>query len=307
MLKLNHISKSFGGIKVIDDLSFKAQVGQIIGLLGPNGAGKTTTMRLITSYFFPDLGQIEIDGVRTNQRTLESQGKIGYLPENNPLYPEMLVVDFLRLTLDLSDNQELQKLSEEGKLKLICKQARAVNLESKLMSQIGQLSKGYKQRVGLAAALIHQPKVVVLDEPTEGLDPNEREQIRSLIKTLAKERVIVISTHVLSEVKALCNYALVMNEGKVVVEGDPNHLTGKFRFELEIEGTGVVTKLNKLLDIKGGDTLEIVDKSSKIKVVTIGATKDIRPRLTKLASREKWQIWSMKMGDELDQVFRDLK
>jgi ABC-2 type transport system ATP-binding protein len=292
---------------VIDDLSFSAKVGQIVGLLGPNGAGKTTTMRLITSYFFPDVGTISINDRDTAKNTLLTQSQIGYLPENNPLYPEMLVIDFLLLTLNLGNNHQLLTLNHQDKIRHALKTAQAVNLETKLMNKINELSKGYRQRVGLAAALINEPKILILDEPTEGLDPNERQEIRHLIKKLAHDRVILISTHVLSEVKALCNYAIVINSGKMVVAGDPNRLTGKYQFELEIEGNKIETEIKKILNSKKGDSFYFEDKKSKIKRLTLMTQTDIRPQLNKLATKNKWQIWSLNMADELDQVFRNLK
>ncbi|MCL2110380.1 ABC transporter ATP-binding protein [Microgenomates group bacterium] len=305
MLEVKNVEKSFGAVRAVGELSFKVKPGQIVGLLGPNGAGKTTTMRLVASYFFPDSGEINIDGETTTESTLNTQGKIGYLPENNPLYTEMLVMDYLLMMLELNTPEELASLDKTERWLYIYEQARAVNLEKKLGLAIGSLSKGYRQRVGLAAALLAQPKLLILDEPTEGLDPNERQEIRTLIKKLSKERMILISTHVLQEVKALCNRAIVINEGKVVVEGDPTKLTGKYLFELEIEGAGVETKIKTLL--KKGDKITWVDKKAKVKKLQITAEKDIRPALNKLAAGNKWQIWSMSMADELDQVFSDLK
>jgi ABC-2 type transport system ATP-binding protein len=309
MLKLHHVSKSFarGRSKAIDDLTFLAKPGQIVGLLGPNGAGKTTTMRLITSYFFPDAGEILLDDASTTTQTLLTQAQIGYLPENNPLYPEMLVADFLRYTLDLGANQELLKLSAAQKLRHLAAQAKAVNLETKLLKKIGELSKGYRQRVGLAAALINDPKVVILDEPTEGLDPNEREEIRNLIKKLAKVRVILISTHVLSEVKALCNQAIVINQGRVVVAGNPEHLTGKYQLDLEIEGSKLETELAKIVNTKKGDQIIWHEKRNKIKHLSISSTADVRPALNKLVAKHKWLIWRLNTADELDQVFKSIK
>jgi ABC-2 type transport system ATP-binding protein len=307
MLKLDHVCKRFHHSTVIDDLSFVAKAGQIVGLLGPNGAGKTTTMRLITSYFFPNSGSITINDKNTAQNTLLTQSQIGYLPENNPLYPEMLVIDFLLLTLNLGNNQKLLKLNHQDQIHHALATAKSVNLETKLINKIGELSKGYRQRVGLAAALINDPKVVILDEPTEGLDPNERQEIRQLIKKLAHDRVILISTHVLSEVKAICNYAIVINNGKVVVAGDPNHLTGKYQFNLEIEGSKIESEIKKILNSKKGESFYFEDKKSKIKHLTLITRSDIRPQINKLATKNKWQIWSLNMADELDQVFRDLK
>jgi ABC-2 type transport system ATP-binding protein len=317
MLKLDHVYKRFGANLAVEDLSFELKAGEIVGLLGPNGAGKTTTMRLITSLFFPDVGRIFHDGHDTAKETLLTQAKIGYLPENNPLYPEMLVIDFLLLTWGLNPQPTLLSAptsstsstssTRPSPLPHLYQVAASVNLEHKLMRPISELSKGYRQRVGLAAALLTAPQVLILDEPTEGLDPNERQEIRDLIKKLAKDRVILISTHVLQEVKAICTKAIVINEGRLVVAGHPDHLTNRFSITAEIEGTKLETELKKLINTKTKDELEISSQKAKIKTVTLTTAKDVRPALTKLAAKNHWIIWSVTAADELDQIFRSLK
>lgn len=305
MLKLENVYKRFGSHLAVNNLSFELNAGEIVGLLGPNGAGKTTTMRLIASYFFPDVGKIYVNNNETGKNSLLTQSDIGYLPENNPLYLDMLVIDFLLLTWGLSGKN--QKLGQHEKIEKIYDLAKSVNLDKKLMSQIGELSKGYKQRVGLASALLTEPKVLILDEPTEGLDPNERQEIRNLIKKLATGRVILISTHVLQEVKALCNKAIVIDDGKLVVAGNPDHLTNKFTVNIELEGDKIETELKKLIKSKAGETFEIHNKKSKIKKVTLTTNKEIRPELMKTVITNKWTIWSLSAADELDQVFQTLK
>lgn len=218
MLKVKKISKNFANTKAVKDLSFELKKGDIAGLLGPNGAGKTTTMRMITSYYFPSKGSITINGKDTQDYTLETQSQIGYLPENNPLYLDMLVVDFLTMTA------KFHEVKKDKITKAIKKVAKEVGIENRLLSTISELSKGYKQRVGLAAALIHDPKLLILDEPTEGLDPNQRNEIRKLIKDISKDKVILISTHVLQEVEAMCNKVIVINDGKLVEEGSPKKI-----------------------------------------------------------------------------------
>jgi ABC-2 type transport system ATP-binding protein len=218
MLKVKKVSKNFGGTEAVKDLSFELEKGDIAGLLGPNGAGKTTTMRMITSYYFPSEGEITIDGKNTQTETLETQSLIGYLPENNPLYLEMLVVDFLMMSAKL---QNVEKEDVEARIKKISKE---VGIYERLLSPISELSKGYKQRVGLAAAMIHDPKLLILDEPTEGLDPNQREDIRKLIIDMSKDKVILISTHVMQEVDAMCNKVIVINDGQLVTQGSPKKL-----------------------------------------------------------------------------------
>ena len=308
MLKLENVYKRFGSQLAVNDLSFELNAGEIVGLLGPNGAGKTTTMRLIASYFFPDVGKIYVAGHNTVTRTLLTQADIGYLPENNPLYPDMLVVDFLLLTWGLSDGQQKQRLNHSAQLQRIHCVAQSVNLDHKLMQTIGSLSKGYKQRVGLAAAMLTEPKILILDEPTEGLDPNERAEIRTLIQKLSVGRIILISTHVLQEVKAICTKAIVISDGKLVVAGDPEHLSNKFTVVVDLEGEKIDSELKKLIKkTKSGDYYEITNKKSKIKTVTITSHQEIRPNLAKLVAKNKWIVWSLSAADELDQVFRSLK
>ncbi len=218
MLKVKNVSKNFGGVEAVKDLSFELEKGDIAGLLGPNGAGKTTTMRMITSYYFPSEGEITIEDKDTQLDTLETQSLIGYLPENNPLYLDMLVVDFLTMSAKLQgvDNKNI-----EERIKKIAKE---VGITNRLLSPIAELSKGYKQRVGLAAAMIHDPKLLILDEPTEGLDPNQREDIRKLIIEMSKDKVILISTHVMQEVDAMCNKVIVINNGQLVTQGSPKKM-----------------------------------------------------------------------------------
>ena len=307
MLKVEHLVKRFGSYLAISDLNFTLKEGEIVGLLGPNGAGKTTTMRMITSFFYPDLGQVKIDNLDTVTNTLATQAQIGYLPENNPLYPDMLVIDFLLMTLNLSDNQELHQLNPLQKLTFLKKQAHTVNLDYKLMNKIGELSKGYRQRVGLCAALVANPKILILDEPTEGLDPNEREEIRALIKKLAQNRIILISTHVLQEVKALCTKAIVINNGQLIVAGDPAHLTGTFTVEIELEGDKIEAQLKKLIKNKNQESLTLKKIKANRFHATLKTKREIRPELSKLIIANNWQVWQLNTADELDQVFKELK
>ena len=220
MLKLEKVSKNFGKVTAVKDLSFELKKGDITGLLGPNGAGKTTTMRMIASFFYPSSGKIKIKGKNTKANTTLTQNEIGYLPENNPLYLDMLVIDHLVMTAKIYG-------IKKNTVKRVEEVAKSVGLTNKLATKISELSKGYKQRVGLAAAIIHDPSVIILDEPAEGLDPNQREEIRKLIKKLAKNKAILISTHVLQEVTATCSKVVVINNGKLVVAGP----TKKFNLE----------------------------------------------------------------------------
>lgn len=213
MLEIKLVTKTFGEVVALKNLDLQINTGEILGLLGPNGAGKTTTMRLLTGVFAPDTGEILFDGVPFSKNTLLIKSQIGYLPENNPLYPEMLVGEYLALVASL---RLYNRPSELDDVKAV---AEKTGISDKLMSPIKNLSKGYKQRVGLAAALIGDPKVLVLDEPTEGLDPVQRIEIRNLIKSLSSGHTILISSHVLQEVESLCGRVVIIDRGSKVYDG----------------------------------------------------------------------------------------
>lgn len=212
MIKLSKITKKYGKINAVDNLSLEIKNSEIVALLGPNGAGKSTTMKLISGYLMPDLGKVEIDGLDLKDNLIESQRKIGYMPENNPLYKEMLVRDAIQFSMELHG---VKKSLWKERIDYVVK---STGIQNVYYRPISQLSKGYKQRVGLAQVLVHDPKILILDEPTEGLDPNQRLEIRNLIKSLGKERTVLISTHVMQEVEAMCTRVVIINRGKVVYD-----------------------------------------------------------------------------------------
>jgi ABC-2 type transport system ATP-binding protein len=207
MIVLSSVSKLFGQKKAVEKISFKTKEGEIIGFLGPNGAGKTTTMRIILGYLKPTEGKIEVSGFDPIDNRIEVLKMVGYLPENNPLYYEMKVKEYLIFIAQAKDEKSWQKIADE------------VGLTEVLSKKIEELSRGFKQRVGLAAALMGNPKYLILDEPTSGLDPIEQEKIRDLIKKLAKKKTIIFSTHILSEVEAVANRLIIINEGRIVYDG----------------------------------------------------------------------------------------
>ena len=205
---VENVSKVFGSRIAVNDVSFSIDKGEVIGFLGPNGAGKSTTMRLLTSYYTQNSGNIYIDSINTKDSDIETRKKIGYLPESNPLYGEMLVKDYLRLIGDLRD------LSKSDYKNNLSNAIDETGIHEYYYSPINQLSKGYRQRVGLAQAILHQPEILILDEPTEGLDPNQRVTMRNLIKSLGEQRTIMLSTHVLQEVETTCSRIILINKGK---------------------------------------------------------------------------------------------
>jgi len=222
MIVLSSVSKFFGEKKAVDNISFKIKKGEIVGFLGPNGAGKTTTMRLIVGYLKPNGGEILIDNLNPIKNRLLVLKKIGYLPENNPLYQEMYVKEYLEF---------IGKIKEENNLSQIINQ---VGLSEVLGKKIEELSRGFKQRVGLVAALMGDPEILILDEPTSGLDPLEQDKIKSLIKKISKDKIIIFSTHILSEIEDVSNRLIIINQGKIIYDGK------------KPKGKGAVEKLFKL-------------------------------------------------------------
>jgi len=226
MIVLSSVSKAFGQKKAVDKISFKTKGGEIIGFLGPNGAGKTTTMRLILGYLKPDEGKITVNHFDPIDNRIEVLKQIGYLPENNPLYLEMKVKEYLSFIAQAKNDDDWQKIAFE------------VGLAEVLTKKIEELSRGFKQRVGLAAALLGNPQILILDEPTSGLDPLEQEKIRSLIKKLGQKKTIIFSTHILSEAEAVANRLIIIYEGKIVYDGKkPKEKGGVEKlFKLKVKG-----------------------------------------------------------------------
>ncbi len=215
-IEIRHLTKSYGPQKAVDDISFAVRPGEILGFLGPNGAGKTTTMKIITNYIQPDSGEVRIGGRSVHDGSMKRY--IGYLPEHNPLYPEMNVIDFLAWCA------EVQDVPRDRIPDRIREMVRVCGLDREKHKKIGELSKGYRQRVGLAQAMIHDPQVLILDEPTTGLDPNQIVEIRELIRKLGQEKTVILSTHILPEVEATCDRILIINRGRIVADGTPETL-----------------------------------------------------------------------------------
>lgn len=208
MIDLQDISKFYGSQKVLDQVSFSIGTGEIVGFLGPNGAGKSTTMKIITGYVSPNQGQVFVNGIAVTQETNHHKELIGYLPEHNPLYLDMYVAEYLRFVAGM---YKLDSVKEKVKTVI-----NRTGLYKEHHKKIGALSKGYRQRVGLAQAIIHNPKVLILDEPTTGLDPNQIDEVRALIKELSEERTILLSTHIMQEVESICNRSIIINSGSIV-------------------------------------------------------------------------------------------
>lgn len=218
-ITVKDLTKKFGSLKVLDNLTFTIDAGEVIGFLGPNGAGKTTTMRILTGFLAPTLGEVKIAGVNMLDNPLDIRSRIGYLPENNPLYNEMKVYEYLEF---IARAKNIERLEEQVRHVVgVC------GLKDRVTQQIGELSKGYRQRVGLAQALLGDPDIIVLDEPTSGLDPNQIIEIRNLIRTIGKTKTVILSTHILSEVQASCTRAIVIHKGTIVASGTTSELIEK--------------------------------------------------------------------------------
>jgi len=232
-ITVNHLSKNYGAQKAVDDISFTVNKGEIVGFLGPNGAGKSTTMKIITGYLPASAGSTTVCGIPVIENSNETKKKIGYLPEANPLYYDMYVREYLDFITNIHTVKNKKEKIEEV--------IKTVGLTVEANKKIGQLSKGYKQRVGLAAALIHDPEVLILDEPTTGLDPNQIIEIRELIKKLGADKTVLFSSHILQEVQAICDRVIIINKGKIVADDILSNLAGKKHFnELRLEIKEVV-------------------------------------------------------------------
>lgn len=304
MIQVKNLTKSFGETKAVDGLTFTVNTGEIVGFLGPNGAGKTTTMRLLTGFLSPDSGVININDQTPDDNLHHIQTQIGYLPENNPLYKDMLVSEMLSMAADL------KAIPAKSRKEAFDFAVSAVSIDDVFYRPIGELSKGYKQRVGMAIALLHKPNILIMDEPTEGLDPNQRTEIRALIKDLAKERTIIISTHVMQEATALSNRILIINKGRLVADGNPDELTQGSKderiLELEVEGAKIASTLKTLKDIKSVSTEKIKGNRYKVSIVS-DAQKPFQPILSSLIGKHNWTLWSLQeKRQNLEDVFQQL-
>ncbi len=221
MLEVNSISKKFGDFQAVNRISFKADRGEVLGFLGPNGAGKSTTMKMLTGFLDATEGDAIICGKSIQKNTLDAQRNLGYVPENAPLYEEMYVREFLEFVAEMRDVDALEVEERVNKVIKMCA------LESVTYQKIETLSKGYKRRVSLAQSLVHDPKVLILDEPTDGLDPNQKHDVRELIRELSKDKCILISTHILEEVEEVCDRCIIIGEGEKLFEGTPIELKSK--------------------------------------------------------------------------------
>jgi ABC-2 type transport system ATP-binding protein len=307
MIEIKNLTKKFGQTTVLDDISLSVKKGEVLGFLGPNGAGKTTTMKIITSFWAPTSGKVEVGGLDIATDSIEARRKIGYLPETVPLYEDMRVYEYLRFVAMV---RGLDKDETRMRVKEVIA---TCGLEKVVRKPIEELSKGYRQRVGLAQAIIHNPEILILDEPTTGLDPNQIAEIRELIKKLGREKTVIFSTHILGEVSATCDRVIIINNGKIVGEGSPAELAAKAGSKeiiyAKIKGPKDAV-LNKLKEVQGVKSVNYVDEESgNIYGFDIEPETgvDLRERIVMAVMNNGWGILEFnKKSVNLEDAFREL-
>jgi len=298
-ISVKNISKLYGAQKALDNISFEIKEGEIVGLLGPNGAGKSTMMKIITCFIPPTSGEVFVNDFDIYEQAIEVKKRIGYLPENNPLYPEMYVKEYLKFVAGI---HKLGKntFSQIDKMVEIC------GLEIEYKKKIGTLSKGYRQRVGLAQALIHIPDVLILDEPTSGLDPNQLLEIRSLIKNIGKDKTIMLSTHIMQEVEAICDRSIIINKGKIVADDFTKNLSKTYSGKeiISVEFNTDISE-NKLKEVEGIISLRKANINSWI--IETESGKDIRSDIFEFAVKNNIKVLSMnKETKSIEEIFQQL-
>lgn len=297
-IELNNITKAYGTQNAVDDVSFSVRKGEIVGFLGPNGAGKTTTMKILTTYIPPTSGSATVCGFDVIENAKEVRKRIGYLPEHNPLYKDMFIREYLRFISGIHKLSNVNAKVEE----LI----EMTGLVKESHKKIGSLSKGYRQRVGLAQAMIHNPEVLILDEPTTGLDPNQLLEIRSLIKNLGREKTVIFSSHIMQEVQALCDRVVIINNGKIVANASIDVLT---QYQLEEQLLIVQFDVDPgeaaLLSIEGVKSIKKQEKNKYYLICQIG--EDVRKAIFSFAVSQRIVLLELRSEDySIEDVFQKL-
>ncbi|MBW2052063.1 MAG: ABC transporter ATP-binding protein [Deltaproteobacteria bacterium] len=303
MIEVDHISKFFGPVPAVRDVTFQVGKGEILGFLGPNGAGKTTTMRILTGFFPPTSGSARIGGLDVFEKSLEVRKKIGYLPENVPLYKEMIVEDYLKFVAEVKGLDRSQRKKAVGQVVETC------GLEPVIKRFIRNISKGFRQRVGLAQALIGDPELLILDEPTIGLDPKQIFDIRNLIRSYAGEKTIILSTHILPEVSMICERIVIINQGRVVAVDSPENLSselsGSGRIRLRTGGPAGDVRA-KLAQVDGVISLGESDGQGSF-VIEIEPKEEIQPRLASAVIEAGWDLYELTpIAATLEDIFINL-
>jgi ABC-2 type transport system ATP-binding protein len=301
VIEVSHLTKSYGAFTAVDDLSFKLAPGEILGFLGPNGAGKSTTMKMLTGFLRPSSGQVRICGHDIAEDSIAAQQRIGYLPEGAPAWEEMTPLAFLAFIA------EVRGLRGQAGQQAIEAVIDTMSLAPVLHQKIETLSKGFKRRVGLAQAILHDPDVLILDEPTDGLDPNQKHQVREMIKGLSKDKIVIISTHILEEVVAVCNRAMVLAAGRIVSDTTPAELLAKSEYHGAVSIS--LNDASRLDEIRA--RLRELDGVREVRTennqITVLGQENLFPSIFSLAQAEGWPVNSVHVEQgRLDEVFRQL-
>ena len=303
MIEISHLTKKFDQFVAVDDLSFSVREGEVLGFLGPNGAGKSTTMKVITGFLAPSAGKVTIDGHDISSAALQAKRLIGYLPEGAPSYGDMTTLEFLRFIAQI---RGFRGAEIEQRVDHVINE---VALESVRDQSIETLSKGFKRRVGLAQAIMHDPKVLILDEPTDGLDPNQKHHVRALIKSLATDKIVIVSTHILEEVTAVCSRAVIIANGKIVADGTPAELESQSRFHQAIRVT--LTDSHDLLAdleaVPGVASVEVAESNGLAYTIFAEGGASIFSQVSEVAQQKHWPIseFHVERG-QLEDVFRSV-
>ncbi len=297
-ISVRHITKQFGAQKALDDVSFEIGGSEVVGFLGPNGAGKSTMMKILTCFLPPTSGDASVCGFDIREASMDVRRNVGYLPEHNPLYTDMYVREYLEFVAGLHKMKNITARVKE--------MVGTVGLEQEAHKKIGALSKGYRQRVGLAQAMIHDPKVLILDEPTSGLDPNQLEEIRGLIKHIGEARTVMLSTHIMQEVEAICSRVIIIDKGRIVADDNAKHLrgVGDQRQAILVEFDGRATT-EELLALPGVDGAE--RRNDNTWALTFREENDIRPVVFQFAVDKGLKVLTLQRSErDLEAVFKEL-
>ena len=304
MIEVQNLSKSYGPVQAVRSISFQVSQGEVVGFLGPNGAGKSTTMKLMTGYLPPNGGTVLVDGLDIREDALPVRQRIGYLPESTPLYPDMVTYDYLEFVASM---RGIPAGDRAGRIRAM---TNACGLHDVLSKRIDALSKGYRQRVGLAQAMIHDPPILILDEPTSGLDPNQIVEIRDLIRKIGRERTVVLSTHILSEVQASCDRVIIIDQGDLVADGTPEELRSSLSGGEQV----LITLLDSEEDVANilgsWELAEVTEHGTDDNGETcfmLSSANDIRADLFRLAVQHNWTLTGLhRKSKNLEDVFRQL-
>lgn len=301
MINVNQLTKSFDQVCAVNDLSFEIKPGDIVGFLGPNGAGKSTTMKMLTGFLTPTSGHIHIAGMSIATDAKKIQQKIGYLPEGAPAYGEMTVFQFLHF---IADVRGMRGKARDERLQQVVAQ---VELQQVLNQPIDNLSKGFKRRVGLAQAILHDPQILILDEPTDGLDPNQKHQVRQLIQNLSRDKIVIISTHILEEVTALCNRVMIIAQGRLKFDGTPLALQQRSRFYHAVTLTlSYAADISGLAEIDGVEDMQVDRASGQVTLFPVPGT-PILTKVTDYIQQRRLPVDTLFVEQgRLDEVFRKI-